>query len=76
MSITGLAYEDYVELNIRGSSEDYDPIVYTVLIIISVALGAVAVFMYRKYSQVSKGAPSVKSQSVKRGQNIKEKKPR
>ena len=40
ISITGLTYNDYIELNIRSTTVNIDPIIITILVITSIAFGA------------------------------------
>jgi len=60
ISITSLEYNDYIELNIQGSSIDIDPIIITILSITLFALGALMIFIFRKYLILSKEYSSIK----------------
>jgi len=60
VSITGLSYNDYIELNIQTTTREIDPIIIMILIITSIAFGALAFLMYRKYSAISKEYSSLK----------------
>lgn len=62
--ITGLTYNDYIELNIYGTSTtvDFDPIIITILIVSSIVLAALAFLLYRKYLTISKEYTSLKTQ--------------
>jgi len=63
VSITGLTYNDYIELNIYGTSTtvDFDPIIITILLISSIALAALTFLIYRKYLTISKKYTSLKT---------------
>ncbi len=63
VSITGLTYNDYIELNIHGTSVNFDPIIITILSITSIAFGALAFLIYRKYLKISKQYSSLKISS-------------
>lgn len=60
ISITDLAYDDYIELNIHGTTVDIDPIIITILVITSIALGALGILIMRKYLTLSKEYSSLK----------------
>jgi len=62
ISITGLTYNDYIELNIHSTSTtvDIDPIIITILVITSIAFGALVFLIYRKYLTISKEYSSLK----------------
>jgi len=65
ISITGLSYNDYIELNIQVTTVDIDPIdndpiIITILLITLIAFGALGFFIYRKYLKISKKYSSLK----------------
>jgi len=64
ISIAGLTYNDYIEINIHGTVipvADLDPIIITILVISSIALAALAFLIYRKYLTISKEYTSLKT---------------
>lgn len=75
ISITGLTYNDYIELNIHATTVDFDPIIITILLITSIALGALGFIIYRKYLTISKEYSSLKIHYDEMAKKLKMKPP-
>jgi len=74
ISITGLNYNDYIDINIHGtqiSGLDWEPIIITILALCSIVFASFSFLIYRKYSRISKNYTSLKSDYDKSVRNSK-----